>query len=96
MLVFAPVAPAFVDELQREFGDELRVIVVVEREIGDEPAGWRVVEDAEGLARQRYDAAAGTAYLVRPDQLVAARWRTPKTADVREALVRAQGGSALK
>ncbi|MEO7334941.1 MAG: FAD-dependent oxidoreductase [Caldimonas sp.] len=52
------------------------------------PSGWR---DAEGLAGQRYDARPGTAYLLRPDQHVCARWRSPREADVRVALARACG-----
>ena len=45
----------------------------------------------EGLAARRYDARPGTAYLIRPDQHVAARWRTLEPARVRAALDRATG-----
>lgn len=38
---------------------------------------------------QRLDGADGTAYLVRPDQHICARWRNPDEATVRAALVRA-------
>ncbi|RZJ13185.1 MAG: FAD-dependent oxidoreductase [Acidovorax sp.] len=47
------------------------------------------VLDTEGLANQRLDALPGTAYLVRPDQHVCARWRAPAQAAVRAALARA-------
>jgi len=47
------------------------------------------VVDAQGLAARRYDAAPGTAYLIRPDLHVAARWRTPTEGAVRSALARA-------
>ncbi len=47
--------------------------------------------DAEGLAAQRYDARPGTVYLIRPDQHVAARWRTFDAAAVAAALARASG-----
>jgi 3-(3-hydroxy-phenyl)propionate hydroxylase len=44
--------------------------------------------DAEGLIAQRYDARAGTVYLIRPDQHVAARWRGFDAARVEAALRR--------
>ena len=45
--------------------------------------------DPEGLLRQRYDLMPGTLYLLRPDQHVCARWRTPTAAGLRAALQRA-------
>jgi 3-(3-hydroxy-phenyl)propionate hydroxylase len=45
--------------------------------------------DVQGLIAQRLDASPGTAYLVRPDQHVCARWRHPTEAAVRAALDRA-------
>jgi 3-(3-hydroxy-phenyl)propionate hydroxylase len=47
--------------------------------------------DFEGRAEHRYDARPGTAYLLRPDQHVAGRWRSPTVDDIRAALRRAQG-----
>ncbi|HEX7439725.1 MAG TPA: FAD-dependent oxidoreductase [Caldimonas sp.] len=47
--------------------------------------------DSQGLATQRYDARPGSAYLIRPDQHVCARWREPGEAGVRAALARACG-----
>ena len=44
--------------------------------------------DELGQAHERYDARDGTAYLVRPDGYVMARWREPTTDDVRAALRR--------
>jgi 3-(3-hydroxy-phenyl)propionate hydroxylase len=43
----------------------------------------------EGLAWERYDAAPGTTYLIRPDRYVAARWRRFDTAAIAKALDRA-------
>ncbi|WP_298720706.1 FAD-dependent oxidoreductase [uncultured Ferrovibrio sp.] len=45
----------------------------------------------EGLAADRYSAAPGTAYLLRPDQHVAARWRRPSSAEISRAYERAIG-----
>ena len=45
--------------------------------------------DKQGLVAQRLDATPGTAYLIRPDQHVCARWRHPSEASVRAALARA-------
>jgi 3-(3-hydroxy-phenyl)propionate hydroxylase len=49
------------------------------------------LQDAEGWATRRYDAQPGTAYLLRPDQHVCARWRAPTETAVAQALRRAQG-----
>lgn len=53
------------------------------------PAGASWVQDSEGLAAQRYDAHAGTCYLVRPDQHVCARWRALHADTLHQALRRA-------
>ena len=47
------------------------------------------LDAAHALAAQRYDARAGTVYLLRPDQHVCARWRRPDASAVRAALDRA-------
>jgi 3-(3-hydroxy-phenyl)propionate hydroxylase len=47
--------------------------------------------DPEGLASARYDAQPGTAYLLRPDGYVAARFRHPTQAVLNETLARATG-----
>jgi 3-(3-hydroxy-phenyl)propionate hydroxylase len=91
LLVFGPVAPQWLDELQHTLGGEVRVTLVVARFADHVPADVRVIEDAEGLMRQRYDSPPGTVYLLRPDQHVAARWRTPRLVEILEGLVRAQG-----
>ena len=62
---------------------------------GCDTSGWpedmpRVV-DSEGLLAQRYDALAGTAYLIRPDQHIAARWRAFQPDAVASAVNRAIG-----
>ena len=47
------------------------------------------VHDRDGCIATRYDATPGTAYLIRPDQHVCARWRAWTVGDVRAALARA-------
>jgi 3-(3-hydroxy-phenyl)propionate hydroxylase len=47
--------------------------------------------DEAGLIASRYALGRGAAYLIRPDQYVAARWRRPTEADVGAALARAMG-----
>ena len=56
---------------------------------GAAPPGVTPIEDVKGLVRKRYDARAGTVYLLRPDQHVAARWRRLDAPAVRGALARA-------
>ena len=50
-------------------------ILVVLQQDGDAPADLNCVVDIRGIAAKRLDARSGTAYLLRPDQHVAARWR---------------------
>ena len=52
-----------------------------------------VVEDCEGLIAERCDAKPGTAYLLRPDQHVIARWRSLDVNLVKQALSRATTNS---
>jgi 3-(3-hydroxy-phenyl)propionate hydroxylase len=52
------------------------------------------LQDSEGWAKRRYDAQPGTAYLLRPDQHVCARWRAPTEAGAAQALRRAMGHMA--
>lgn len=47
--------------------------------------------DVDGLISRRFDLHPGSAYLIRPDSYVAARWRRPSFKLVADALARAQG-----
>ncbi|GAA4417375.1 FAD-dependent oxidoreductase [Acidovorax lacteus] len=88
--------------LLRQLGPAFTLLV-----FGDAPAGCETLphlqvlrvgidlQDASGLLAQRLDARPGTAYLIRPDQHVCARWRQPTASDVRAALSSATAGSAL-
>lgn len=55
----------------------------------------RDFKDGNGLVSERYDAKQGAVYLIRPDQHVAARWRSFEPDRIRAALVRATAGAAL-
>ena len=49
------------------------------------------IADAKGLVATRYDGKPGTTYLIRPDQHVAARWRTFDAKKIAAAIKRASG-----
>jgi 3-(3-hydroxy-phenyl)propionate hydroxylase len=53
--------------------------------------GVSTIVDTQGLVGKRYDARPGTAYLLRPDQHVVARWRQLDIAQLQAALARALG-----
>jgi len=55
------------------------------------PASVTVIQDHQGYLAQRYDARAGTWYLLRPDQHIAARRRHVDVDIIRRALQRALG-----
>ncbi|WP_295641192.1 FAD-dependent oxidoreductase [uncultured Methylibium sp.] len=74
------------DELVRDL--PVRHLVVAPADAPPSPASCI---DAEGLVAQRYDLQPGSAYLIRPDQHVCARWRRPTRAAVEAALRRALG-----
>jgi 3-(3-hydroxy-phenyl)propionate hydroxylase len=56
--------------------------------------GLRSVHDLRGRFAQRYDAQSGSAWLLRPDQHIAARWRQVDASQVQAALLRALGTAA--
>ncbi len=75
VLVFGPDAPVAAVTA----GDVTASVLCVGRDFSD----------AQGLLAQRYDARPGTVYLLRPDQHVAARWRSFDPARIRGAIARA-------
>lgn len=62
-------------------------------DIGVIRIGGPQYSDSDGLAAARYDAEPGTAYLLRPDGYVAARFRRPTRGAIDAALARASGNS---
>jgi 3-(3-hydroxy-phenyl)propionate hydroxylase len=62
-------------------------------DIGVIRIGGQQYSDSDGLAAARYDAEPGTAYLLRPDGYVAARFRRPTRGAIDAALARASGNS---
>ena len=64
-------------------------VILVSARTGAAPQGVRALEDRGDRFAERYDAHIGTTYLIRPDQHVAARWRTFDSEQVKAALARA-------
>lgn len=85
------VAPAVLALADTLAAAAVPVQTLVVAHAGQAPAGLVTVHDRDGLVAQRYDARPGTAYLVRPDQHVVARWRRVDVAAVQAALARATG-----
>jgi 3-(3-hydroxy-phenyl)propionate hydroxylase len=67
----------------------VELLVVSPRPGTEGPGGATLLHDAHGLVARRYDARDGSAFLLRPDQHLAARWRAPDLARVRAAVARA-------
>jgi hypothetical protein len=59
--------------------------------VSDDLNGIAVLEDHAAMVARRYDLQAGSCYLIRPDQHVAARWRDLSVDRVRDALACAIG-----
>jgi 3-(3-hydroxy-phenyl)propionate hydroxylase len=87
--------------LLNELGDGFTVLVFGARPAQDQVRDGDVTAsvlsigsdliDAEGLLGERYDGRPGTTYLIRPDQHVAARWRSFSAVQVHAAIARACG-----
>ncbi|MCW5748039.1 MAG: FAD-dependent monooxygenase, partial [Alphaproteobacteria bacterium] len=65
--------------------------LAVVREGDGRASGWTVLRDVEGILARRCAARAGTTYLVRPDQVVAGRWRSFDATALEAALRLASG-----
>jgi 3-(3-hydroxy-phenyl)propionate hydroxylase len=98
--VVAPAGePAFLTDAFIERGTRFTLLEFSNGAAVDPPDGVGVIRvggeggfaDSSGLAAARYDAEPGTAYLLRPDGYVAARFRHPTRAALDAALARAAG-----
>ena len=90
-------SPAFLTDAFIKAGTRFTLLEFGNGAAVDAPDGVGVIRigghdgfaDSAGLARARYDAEPGTAYLLRPDGYVAARFRHPTRAALDAALARA-------
>jgi len=90
-------APLGDEWLLGSLGDDFALLA--DGHAGELPDGVRLLDVAAlgvdvSVLRQRYDLAPGSAYLIRPDQYVAARWRSPTSSQIAAALARATGAHA--
>lgn len=79
------------DELLALQATEHALQVLVVCQTGQAPAPWLTLHDVAGRIHERYDLQPGSSYLLRPDQHVAARWRSVSASAVKAALARAMG-----
>ncbi len=95
----APGAPTFLTDAFVEAGRRFTLLEFGNGGATDRPDGVGAIRiggddgfsDSAGLAAARYDAEPGTAYLLRPDGYVAARFRRPTRSALEAALARATG-----
>jgi len=88
--------------LSNRFGNGFSVLVFGSIDepgaiLSADPEATVIILDADGAVARAYDAEAGSAYLVRPDQHVAARWKQASADDVAGALtaiLRGKGAQA--
>jgi 3-(3-hydroxy-phenyl)propionate hydroxylase len=87
----APIADGW---LLERLGGRFVLLVdagLLSRDLPAERLDLAEIGDPLGLVRERYALDEGSAYLIRPDQYVAARWQDIGKADIEAALRRAKG-----
>ncbi|MDR5903401.1 FAD-dependent oxidoreductase [Halomonas icarae] len=84
------LAPELESLLQTQPDLDLLILGPVSRALSRLPR-TTLIEDADGLVDQRYGLMPGSAYLIRPDQHVTARWVECDALSVAEAIDRALG-----
>ena len=85
------LGPGLLAQLQALTSGPLPVTPLIVSPRALDVPGVKVIVDAQGLVAKRYDGQAGTTYLLRPDQHVAARWRQFDSKPVQQAVARATG-----
>ena len=96
LLLFAPTVDSLAPHERQAIAElaqarnAVHTLLVTEQD-GDAPMGATVVVDHQRRVCERLDGRPGTAYLLRPDQHVAARWRQLEPAAVHSAMARATG-----
>jgi 3-(3-hydroxy-phenyl)propionate hydroxylase len=80
---------AALDALRSMRDDAIPVETLVVYRGGKAPAGIDALRDTSRMVAERYDARDGSAYLIRPDQHIAARMRTADVDRIRRAVARA-------
>lgn len=87
---FSDANGSVTDKMRDLENQDIPVHTIIVKPKNSSPDDGDIV-DHQGLLASHYDARPGTYYLVRPDQHIAARWRTFDYAKVRKALSRATG-----
>ena len=77
------------DALRAMQDDAIPIVTVVVYRSGEAPTGIHALCDIKGMVAERYDALNGSAYLIRPDQHIAARMRAASVDKIRQAVARA-------
>src|SRR6516162_202729 len=87
--MLSPQTRESISALSRANVEVASIVVAPRIHPASQANGPRLIEDRDGLLAERFDAAPGTVYLIRPDQHVCARWRSFSSERVIEAIARA-------
>lgn len=87
----APLADRY---LMEQLGNDFVLLCDDDMDVSDLALRTLRIPSEATVLRERYDLTPGSAYLMRPDQYVAARWKKPATDQIRQALARAKGAAA--
>jgi len=87
--MLSPQTRESISALSRANVEVASIVVAPRIHPASQANGPRLIEDRDGLLAERFDAAPGTVYLIRPDQHVCARWRSFSSERVIDAVARA-------